>query len=159
MGASVTPAFAARVLAVQALYQAETREEVQVRSTVLEFLGATQRDRLEGIGAKSCDQGLFSWIVEGAFAECRQLDDMILGVLNAHWQLDRLDPVLRALLRAATHELGQVEVTAPQKLIAQYVQVAEGFFKGKEPGLANATLDALARALHPEAFELSSLDE
>ena len=78
---------------------------------------------------------------------------MILGVLSEKWQVERLDPVLRALLRSAAHELGQVDVAAPQKLISEYVQIAEGFFEGKEPGLANATLDALARALHPEAFE------
>ncbi len=153
MSGSVTPVFAARVLAVQALYQTETRGEVQARTTVSEFLGAASKDRLNDIGAKSCDQALFSTLVDGAFQESEQLDDMILGVLSEKWQLERLDPVLRALLRAAAYELGQAQVEAPQKLISQYVQVAEGFFEGKEPGLANATLDALARALHPEAFE------
>lgn len=153
MANNLTPPFAARVLAVQALYQAETRGEVQARSTVAEFMGRAMQDRLDGIEAKSFDQGLFKELVEGAFSQSEDLDNMILGVLSEKWQVERLDPVLRALLRSAAHELGQVDVAAPQKLISEYVQIAEGFFEGKEPGLANATLDALARALHPEAFE------
>ena len=153
MSQGITPPFAARILAVQALYQAAVRAEVQVRDIVAEFLGAAQADRLEAIGAKSFDQALFSRLVTGAFGESEQLDDMILGVLSQSWQIERLDPVLHALLRAAAHELGQAEIEAPQKLISQYVQIAEGFFEGKEPGLINATLDALGRALHPDAFD------
>ena len=152
MAQGPTPPFAARVLAVQALYQAHTRGEVEIRETISEFLGAALHDRLHAIGAKSCDQGLFTRVSQGAFTQSTQLDDMILGVLNQGWQLDRLDPVLHALLRAAAYELGQEDATAPQKLIAQYLQIAEGFFQGREPGLVNATLDALGRALHPQAF-------
>ena len=150
---SPTPRFAARVLAVQALYQTHVRGEVRADSTIKEFLGAAQSDRLEAIGAKSFDQALFSQMVTGAFGESDQLDDMILGVLSSKWQLDRLDPVLLALLHAAAFELGQADVRSPKKILSQYVQIAEGFFDGKEPGLVNATLDALARALHPDAFD------
>ena len=121
-------------------------------------MGAAQADRLESIGAQSFDQALFDQIVMGAFGESEQLDDMILGVLSANWQIERLDPVLLALMHAAAFELGQAYVELPQKLLSQYVQIAEGFFEGKEPGLINATLDALARALHPDAFETSESD-
>ena len=153
MSQNLTPAFAARVLAVQALYQVMTRGDVRAEPTIQEFLGAAQQDRLAAIGAKSFDQRLFSSLVSEAFGASEQLDDMILGVLSENWQIERLDPVLLAALRAAAQELGQVDQPAPQKIISQYVQIAEGFFDGKEPGLVNATLDALARALHPDAFE------
>ena len=78
---------------------------------------------------------------------------MLMAVLNENWSIERLDPVLRGLLRAAAFELSQAELEAPQKLISQYVQIAQGFFDGKEPGLANAALDSLAKSLHPEAFD------
>ena len=153
MSETITPKFAARILAAQALYQLETNGEVRAEPTIGEYLGPQQKDRLATIGAKAMDQGLFTALVNGAFAESEALDDMILGVLSQDWTLERLDPVLKALLRAATHELAQVDQDAPRRLIAQYVQIAQGFFGGKEPGLVNATLDALAHALHPEAFE------
>ena len=150
---TVRPPFAARVLAVQALYQAWARGDAQIAPVVAEFIGAAQADRLQGIGAKSFDQSLFAALVTAVFAHSDSLDDLILGVMSEAWQIDRLDPVLLALLRVAAHELGQGEVAVPQRLISQYVQIAEGFFDGKEPGLVNATLDTLARALHPAAFD------
>ncbi len=150
---AVRPPFAARILAVQALYQAWARGDAQIAPVIAEFIGAAQADRLEGIGAKSFDQNLFSTLVTAVFAQTESLDDLILGVISEAWQIERLDPVLLALLRIAAHELGQGEVVAPQRLISQYVQIAEGFFDGKEPGLVNATLDTLARALHPAAFD------
>ena len=153
MSAHITATFAARVLAVQALYQIVTRGDVRADATIQEFIGAVQADRLAQIGAKAFDQGLFSSLVRGAFKGANQLDYMIWGVLSDKWQLERLDPVLLALLRAAAFELGQADVIAPQKILSQYVQIAEGFFDGKEPGLVNATLDALGRALHPDAFD------
>ena len=58
-------------------------------------------------------------------------------------------------VRLATHELAQGQVEAPKRLISQYAN-CPGVFGGKEPGLVNATLDTLARALHPEAFDLAS---
>ena len=153
MQANISPKFAARILAAQALYQLETNGEVRAEPTIAEYVGLKQKDRLETIDAKSMDQALFSQIVGGAFKETEDLDSMILSVLSQDWAVERLDPVLRAVLRAAAFELGQIECEAPQRLISEYVQIAQGFFSGKEPGLANATLDALARALHPEAFE------
>ena len=152
MSNAVSPKFAARVLAAQALYQLETNEDARAEPAIDECLGFRQKDRLATIGAQAMDQALFRDLVTGAFAETEALDNMLLGVLNQDWTIERLDPVLRALLRAAAYELGQVDAKVPQRLIAQYVQIAQGFFAGKEPGLANATLDALARALHPEAF-------
>lgn len=148
-----TPAFAARVLSVQALYQAGLRGEVDPEPTVAEFLGPAASTRLATIGARSVDAPLFTALVRSAFTQGDDLDTLILGVLSPRWHLDRLDPVVLALLRVASYELSQPQVPAPQKLIAQYVRIAEGFFEGREPGLVNATLDALARALHPEAFE------
>ena len=40
-------------------------------------------------------------------------------------------------------------------VIAEYVNLAEGFFERKETGLANGVLDSLARQLRPEEFDLS----
>lgn len=153
MSQNLTPKFAARILATQALYQAGVNGEVQIDSTVREFIGRGQADRLEDIGAKAFDQALFADIATSAFAQSEDLDNLILAVLSDKWSLERIDPVLLALLRAAAFELSQSEEDAPQKLVSQYVQIAQGFFGGKEPGLVNASLDALAKALHPDKFD------
>ena len=60
---------------------------------------------------------------------------------------------LSSLSLSCDYIINILSCTIKSCLISEYVQIAQGFFSGKEPGLANATLDALARALHPEAFE------
>ena len=78
---------------------------------------------------------------------------MIAGHLGADWPLPRLDPVLRALLRAGCAELWGGGAQPPARVVInEYLDIAHGFFGGEEPRFANGVLDALARALRPEEF-------
>jgi transcription antitermination protein NusB len=70
----------------------------------------------------------------------------------AKWPLGRIDPVLRALFRAAGAELTQM-TTPPRVAITEYVDVAKAFFDGgKEPKFVNAVLDHMAHEGRPEGF-------
>ena len=75
------------------------------------------------------------------------------------WRLERIDSVLRAILRAGTYELmARLDVPAPV-VINEYVNLAHAFFDGKEPGFANAVLDTLVRRLRPDDVELPNGEE
>jgi len=81
-----------------------------------------------------------------------KIDQMTDRALVAAWPIDRIDPVLRALFRAAGAELVDM-VTPPKVAITEYVDVAKAFFPdGKEPKFVNAVLDHMAREARPEAF-------
>lgn len=72
--------------------------------------------------------------------------------LVAAWPIDRIDPTLRALFRAAGAELVN-SATPPRVVITEFVDVARAFFpEGKEAGFVNAVLDHMAREARPEAF-------
>ena len=72
--------------------------------------------------------------------------------LVAKWAIARIDPTIRALLRAAGAELRD-QGTPPKVVITEYVDVARAFFpEGKEPSFVNAVLDHMAREARPEAF-------
>jgi N utilization substance protein B len=72
--------------------------------------------------------------------------------LVAKWPIDRIDPVLRALFRAAGAELTEMP-TPPKVVITEFVDVAKAFFPdGKEPKFVNAVLDHMAHEAKPEAF-------
>ena len=80
------------------------------------------------------------------------IDQMTDRALVAKWPIDRIDPVIRALFRAAGAELTQM-VTPPKVTINEYVDVAKAFFpEGKESKFVNAVLDHMAREAKPEAF-------
>ena len=142
---------AARVYAVQALFQMEAADQSADR-VVREF--ANWRigvDYDEGTSPEA-DEDLFERIVDGAVNWQARIDQMTDRALVAKWPIDRIDPVLRAVFRAAGAELVGAD-TPPRVVISEYVAVADAFFpEGKEARFVNAVLDHMARAARPEAF-------
>ncbi|WP_276946823.1 transcription antitermination protein NusB, partial [Haematobacter massiliensis] len=91
-------------------------------------------------------------VVEGAVTWQAKIDQMTDRALVAKWPIDRIDPVIRALFRAAGAELSATD-TPPRVVITEYVDVAHAFFPdGREPKFVNAVLDHMAREAMPEAF-------
>ena len=142
---------ASRLYAVQALFQMESSGQT-IASITREFethrFGATydEGEFIEG------DSTHFRAVVEEAVNWQAKIDQMTDRALVAKWPIDRIDPVLRALFRAAGAELTQM-ATPPKVTITEYVDVARAFIPdGKEPGFVNAVLDHMAREAKPEAF-------
>ncbi|MGR3813590.1 MAG: transcription antitermination factor NusB [Cognatishimia activa] len=142
---------AARLFAVQALYQMEQSGQTfdQVR---VEFLDHRFGEVFEDYEMLEGDVALFSELLEQAVNHQALVDQMTDRALVAKWPLGRIDSTLRALFRAAGAELTQTE-TPPKVVIVEFVQVAQAFFpEGKESNFVNAVLDHMAREAKPEAF-------
>jgi transcription antitermination protein NusB len=80
------------------------------------------------------------------------IDPLLADALPADWPLLRLDPVLRALMRAGAAELSMSDGPPAKVVINEYLDIARGFFTGPEPGLANAVLDKVARSVRGGEF-------
>ena len=80
------------------------------------------------------------------------IDPMLVDALPDDWPLSRIDPVLRALLRAGAAELSMTDGPPSRVVINEYLDIARGFFTGPEPGMVNAVLDRLARSLKAADF-------
>ncbi len=142
---------AARLYAVQALFQMEAAGQT-VDKVRREFLGHRFGATIEGVEFADGDEGLFICIIEEAVNWQARIDQLTDRALVAKWPIDRIDPVLRALFRAAGAELLQPS-TPPRVVITEYVDVAHAFFPdGREPKFVNAVLDHMAREARPEAF-------
>lgn len=142
---------AARLFAVQALYQMEQGSQTvdQVRAEFLDHRFGEVFDDYEMLEG---DVDLFSTLLEEAVNHQALVDQMTDRALVAKWPLGRIDSTLRALFRAAGAELTQTE-TPPKVVIVEFVQVAQAFFpEGKESQFVNAVLDHMAREAKPEAF-------
>jgi len=142
---------AARLYAVQALFQMESSGQT-VQSVCREFethrFGATYD---EGEFAEG-HVDHFREVVEKAVNWQARIDQLTDRALVAKWPIDRIDPVLRALFRAAGAELVDM-ATPPKVAITEYVDVAKAFFPdGKEAKFVNAVLDHMAHEARPEAF-------
>ncbi len=150
------PRTAARVGAVQALFQSEQGGESA--ETVIDQFVRHRLGELPGTGGyeegrvPDADVTLFGRIVRTAVTEQDRLDAMIVAALPEEWPIGRLDPVLRALLRAASGELTMQDGPPGRVVINEYLDVAHGFFFGEEPRMVNGLLDAIGRRLRPQDF-------
>jgi N utilization substance protein B len=148
-GTSGGPRRAARLAAVQALYQMELGGG-NADQVVAEFDRHRLGKEVEGVSFGDADRKLFGDLVRGVAVGCSDLDSMIAACLSDDWKVERLEAVLRAILRAAAFELSERHDVPPRVVITEYVDLADAFFAGKEPAMVNGVLDCLARAMRPE---------
>lgn len=138
---------AARLAAVQALYQMElttTRPDTIIRDFVEKRM---PNDNEVGNLPEDFDRELFTSIVRASIARKADIEPMISGALDAKWPFERLEKILKSILRAGTAELLEHGPIDAGIIINDYVNVAHGFFAGKEPALVNAVLDKLAKTV------------
>ena len=141
---------AARLAAVQALYQQEM-EGTPTTRLIHEFhahrLGAT----IEDVTYADAEESFFDDLVTGTAARLAEIDELIAGRLAAGWSIARLDKPMKALLRVGTYELLARKDVPVGSVISEYVDVAKAFYDKRESGFVNGLLDALAKAIRPAA--------
>lgn len=142
---------AARLYAVQALFQMEAAG-AGLETIVEEFethrLGAV----LDGVRWAAADSPHFRRLLEQAVTQQALIDQMTDRALVARWPIDRIDPTLRAIFRAAGAELVGTD-TPPKVTITEYLEIAKAFYPdGKEAKFVNGVLDHMAREARPQAF-------
>ena len=144
-----SPKSAARLAAVQALYQMEVAGASP--EAVMHELQAGRLPAGEA-GPADCevDQALFRLIVESAVSEQARIDTEIAKSLSEGWKLERIDAVARAILRAGVVELWGRSATPKAVVIDEFVEIAKDFFNGAEPGFVNAALEACARRIRDD---------
>jgi transcription antitermination protein NusB len=151
------PRTQSRVAAVQALFQSEHTGDT-VETVVDEFIrhrlgNLPGMDGYEDGRVPDADVALFARIVRAAVQQQDTLDRLVAEALPPEWPFMRLDPVLRALLRAAGAEFTMTDGPPARVVINEYLDIAHGFFTGEEPRMANGLLDRLARALRAQDFQ------
>jgi N utilization substance protein B len=136
----------ARLAAVQGLYQIALSPEstdVLIRRFCDDPAVLLQEEQT----VIAVDGELFGMIISGVPKHQANLDAVIAGALDARLSLDRLELLLKVILRAGTFELLHCPDIPEGIIVNDYVDVAHGFFNAKEPALINAVLDRLAKKM------------
>jgi len=144
---------AARLGAVQALYQ-------------MEMLGADSEEVAEEFAEHrfgelpvAPDAEFFHAIVTGVPPHQVEIDRSIAASLSQSWKLERVDSILRAILRCAVYELVARRDVPAKVVIDEYVAVAGAFFGADEPGFVNGALDTIARRKRAAEFGLPTPED
>ena len=140
------PRSAARLAAVQALYQLEM-EDTPMAQLLHEFhehrLGAT----IEDVTYARAEVDFFNDVVKGVDARRDEIDAAIAAKLSEGWSIDRLDRPMRQIIRAGTYELLARNDLPAGVIINEYVDVADAFYAKREKGFVNGVLDAIAKLI------------
>jgi N utilization substance protein B len=146
---------AARLAAVQALYQMDVAE-AGLNEILAQFESHWIGRELEGDQYLPAEATFFRDIVSGVVREQRSLDRSIDAALAESWPLKRIEAIMRAVLRAGAYELTHRKDVPPRVVISEYVDVANAFVNREETGMINAVLDHLARHLRDDTSRTPS---
>jgi N utilization substance protein B len=139
---------AARLGAVQALYQME------MNGAGAEEVAQEFADYRFGDLPVPPDAEFFAAIVGGVPQHQVEIDRAIAASLSQSWKLERVDSILRAILRCGVFELVARRDVPARVVIDEYVAVAGAFFGADEPGFVNGALDTIARRKRAPEFGL-----
>ena len=139
----------ARLAAVQALYQMEISGQ-RPEAVVVEFLRHRRHEALEGVDLSTLDPDMFRDLVIAVSREAEALDDMLSAVLAEDWPVERLELLVKIILRLGAYELGFRPEIPVGVVINECVDLTHAYFSGKQPGLVNGVLDRLSSALHED---------
>ena len=152
---SVRQQNAARLAAVQALYQIEVTNDLASK-VIKEF----KLYRIDGrdpeiAGGAKANNILFSEIVNEVNLESDQIDAKLSSFLISKKPIESLEILLRCILRAGFYELSRRIQVPARSIIQEYVWIASAFYSGDQPGFVNGILDKVTRNLRPGELETS----
>ena len=140
------PRAAARLAAVQALYQAAA-EPIPLARLLDEFHQHRLGAEIEGDQYLAAETAFFDDVVTGVLARAEEIDALIGARLAAGWSLARLDKTMLQILRAGTYELIARADVPTKSVISEYLDVAHAFFDAREAKFVNGVLDAVAKSV------------
>lgn len=135
---------AARLAAVQALYQQQMERTALVR-LLDEFHQHRLGKVIEDDHYADADVEFFDDVVRGVDARRGEIDDRLTAKLAEGWTLARLDKTMLQILRAGTYEIIARADVPKAAAISEYVDVAKAFFDDREAKFVNGVLDAVAK--------------
>lgn len=146
MKASSKARAAARLAAVQALYQLDM-EGTPLAQLLDEFHRHRLGAEIEGDQYAQAEVAFFDDVVKGVDARRDEIDGLLAGKLAEGWKLERLDRTMLQILRAGTWELLARADVPTATAISEYVDVAHAFFEPREAKFVNGMLDGVAKGV------------
>ncbi|OEJ64613.1 transcription antitermination factor NusB [Magnetovibrio blakemorei] len=145
---------AARMAAVQSLYELDMVEGAidPVLRTFIEKRWTVPIEDEDGdeVGEAEFndpDKSFLIELVRGVVARQGEIDECLQGALGDKWTVERLEVLLRAILRCGIFELMTRTEIPAKVVINEYMDVANAFFSEGEPKMVNGVLDKLAHVL------------
>jgi len=143
-GSKIARNSAARLLAVQAVYQMHKNEQT-AKDVVKEYLEHRLGVDDDGDQMVSPNAEHFSKVVQGVEEHIEQLGEMVSK--NRTKQPTVNEPLLNAVFVSGAYELMMCQDIDYPVIISDYVHVTHAFFEDSESKLVNAVLDSIRKTV------------
>ncbi|MDR0555461.1 MAG: transcription antitermination factor NusB [Holosporaceae bacterium] len=134
-----------RFYAVQTLYRAEILD-ISPLELLREQVNCGEIHKIfitENISTTEMDMEFFQRLIVVAADNMLQIDEIIGTRLSYSWKMDRLDRVMRAVIRLGTAELLYIEETPPRVVFSEYIEISKSFFEKKDVAFVNGLLNSI----------------
>ena len=149
---------AARLSAVQALYQMELTG-AGLLEVAAEYENLRLGKEIDGDIYIDADRNWFRSTLSGVIELQKTIDPVIHEALPEGWPLQRLEILLRAILRAGVFELAKRKGVPSVVVINEYVDIAKAFYDGDEWRMVNGLLDHVAHKINSDDPSLKALEK
>ncbi|MGZ9097730.1 MAG: transcription antitermination protein NusB [Micavibrio sp.] len=141
-GSKIARSSAARLAAVQAVYQILSNQQ-SADSVIAEYRLHRLGQPVEGAAMVTPDGDLFQTIVSGVYERMNALEDMIAAALQKNGKSKPSEPLLMAVLLCGAYELLDNRAVDAPIILSDYLNVTHAFYEQGESRLVNAVLDAI----------------
>jgi N utilization substance protein B len=143
---------ASRLAVVQALYQMELADQ-DSETALREFIDHRLGREIDGKQYAEADEKYFAELVRGVVEWQDEIDGSLARYLTKEWPYDRIDPTMRAILRAGALELISRPDVPARVVVHEYLNVATAFFdEGEEIAFLAGVLNRMARERRPGEY-------
>jgi transcription antitermination factor NusB len=153
----------ARFIAILSLYSYEMQDQKSlyqiskaIKKAYLEkdvFDLDINEEKLSEIQFHSFDEQLLEILINLSDSKKEAIEQLIKDNLIAKYNFDRLDKVIKAILRLAALELLYCGDIAAKIIIDEYVSLTKTFYENNEAGFINKVIDVMARKTRASEIE------
>jgi N utilization substance protein B len=99
----------------------------------------------EDIALSEMDKDFFQRLLKTTADNLLEIDELIAKNLSDKWKMDRLDNVMKSILRLGTAELLYFEDVPAKVVFNEYIEISKSFFEKSEVAFINGLLNSVAK--------------
>ena len=138
-----------RLASVQALYQitlSSNQPDIIIENYFKNYSALISHDDNEDsieefIHFDKVDNNFFKKLITGTLCELEKIDSLIIKFLNEDWKINRLEILIKSILRLAIGEIILFDKTPSKVIISEYMEITSAYYNDKEVKMINAILD------------------
>ena len=144
-----------RLACVQALYEIDLSDNdpKKIIDTYLltysKLISSAKKEKNieDAVNLDRMDIIFFNNLIRGVIDDIVQIDLLIEKNLTEQWPMNRLEVIVKSILRCGIAELLLFNKTPSNVIITEYLEIANAYYHGNEVKLINAMLDKVSQLI------------